>query len=113
MTFDQPLYWKALTILETETYLKNIILRLGGFHTMMSYLGSISYFMRSSGLQEVFETIYGDCTVQHILSGKAFSHAIRAHCILRGILSFILLCNANNIDIEIFQNHESLDLNPQ
>ena len=106
VTFDQPLYWKAMMILETESTLKHIILRLGAFHTMMSYIGSIAYFMRCSGLQEVLETIYGEATVQHIFSGKAISRAIRAHCIIQGILNFILLCNSNNINIQwILMNH--------
>lgn len=43
-TFDQPLWWKALLIIDAEpegSDLKKIVLRLGGFHTEMSFLGSI------------------------------------------------------------------------
>ena len=57
ITFDEPLYWKALLILQTEEYLKHIVLRLGGFHTTMSYLGTIGYFMKSSGLQELLDCL--------------------------------------------------------
>lgn len=42
VTFDQPLYWKAKDIIlssEETSPLKNIILRLGGFHLAMSFLG--------------------------------------------------------------------------
>ena len=45
LTFDRPLYWKALIIVENEqpnTELKLLILRLGGFHTEMSFLGVYS-----------------------------------------------------------------------
>lgn len=36
LTFDQPLWWKALMIVESEPMgsdLRGIVLRLGGFHT--------------------------------------------------------------------------------
>ena len=45
ITFDQPLWWKALMIIASEpvgSELKNIVLRLGGFHTEMSFLGCIA-----------------------------------------------------------------------
>lgn len=57
ITFDQPLWWKALMIVESEPMgsdLKGIILRLGGFHTEMSFLGCIGHLMASSGLQEIY-----------------------------------------------------------
>ncbi len=44
ITFDRPLWWKALMIVTTEpegSDLKGIVLRLGGFHTEMSFLGSL------------------------------------------------------------------------
>ena len=39
VTFDQPLWFKVCSIIE-ETGLE-IVARLGGFHTLMSYLGAI------------------------------------------------------------------------
>ena len=48
VTFDQPLWWKALNIIESEapgSDLHNIILRLGGFHTLLSFLGCIGRIM--------------------------------------------------------------------
>lgn len=47
ITFDQPLYWKAVNIIRNEPLsspLKSIVVRLGGFHTEMSFLGSIWVF---------------------------------------------------------------------
>ena len=41
LTFDQPLYWKGRNIIQNEpddSALKSIVLRLGGFHTEMSFL---------------------------------------------------------------------------
>lgn len=52
LTFDQPLYWKRIKIQTNEdntSPLKEIILRLGGLHTSMSFLGAIGHLMTSSG----------------------------------------------------------------
>ena len=60
ITFDQPLWWKALNIILSvpdESPLKSIILRLGGFHTLMSFLGSIGHIMEGSGLQHILEQV--------------------------------------------------------
>ena len=49
LTFDQPLYWKSMSINEQQdesSALKKIVLRIGGFQQMMSFLGSIGYIMR-------------------------------------------------------------------
>ena len=61
MTFDQPLYLKALTVISSEhadSDLKSVILRLGTFHLQMSFLGAIGYLMAGSGLQEIMELVY-------------------------------------------------------
>lgn len=39
VTFDQPLWIKAVEIIKSQSL--KIVCRLGGFHTMMSFLGSI------------------------------------------------------------------------
>ena len=60
LTFDQPLYWKALTIIQsqpTDNALKHVVLRLGGFHVEMSFLGNIGNLVAGSVLQEVLSTI--------------------------------------------------------
>ena len=84
ITFDQPLWWKALMILVTEpvtSQMKQMVLRLGGFHTEMSFLGCIGHLMASSGLQELLEMIYASNTVVHMLTGKAIARAVRGHFI--------------------------------
>ena len=51
ITFDQPLWWKAQLIVESEppgSELRSIILRLGGFHAEMSFLGCIGSIMSGS-----------------------------------------------------------------
>ena len=48
VTFDQPLWWKALQIRQSvpeDCDLHSIVLCLGGFHTIMSFLGCIGHIM--------------------------------------------------------------------
>ena len=76
LTFDQPMWWKALMVVELEptgSNLKRIILRLSSFHTEINFLGCIGHLMDSSGLQEMLESIYVRNAVVHMLSGKAIA----------------------------------------
>lgn len=93
LTFDQPLFSKALGIITNEpanSPLKEIVLRLGGLHTIMSFLGCIGFLMTGSGLHDILEIIYAGNAVKHMLSGKAIARAIRGHLILYSALSTIL-----------------------
>ena len=48
ITFDQPLWLEALMIVRSEpqdSELKFIVLRLGGLHTEMSFLGCTAHIM--------------------------------------------------------------------
>ena len=49
ITFDQPLWLKAIGIAKDKGM--NIVCRLGGFHTLMSFLGSIGKLMEGSGIE--------------------------------------------------------------
>jgi len=42
VTFDQPLYIKAAEIVASAQDLYNVVVRLGGFHLLMSYLGKLA-----------------------------------------------------------------------
>ena len=50
----------------------NVVIRLGGFHTAMNFLGAVSYLMKDSGIEEVLWLVFGASTVEHVLSGKAY-----------------------------------------
>ena len=102
LTFDQPLWWKALMIIESEpeeSDLRGIVLRLGGFHTEMSFLGSIGHLMGSSGLQEMLESIYAPNAVVHMLSGKAIARAVRGHFIVDAALNALMLHSGFNVPL--------------
>ena len=77
ITFDLPLFIKASQIVKDQKL--EVVVRLGGFHFLKSYLGFIGYIMEGSGLAEAMEVIYGPNTVQYILKGAAYSKALRAH----------------------------------
>ena len=47
VTFDQPLFIKALDIVVAEKM--DVVVRLGGFHVLLSFLGSVGFVMRGSG----------------------------------------------------------------
>ena len=68
-----------------------IVCRLGGFHTLMSFLGSIGFLMEGSGLQEALSGIYAKNVVPHILSGKAVARALRGHFLVHAALMAKLL----------------------
>ena len=84
ITFDLPIWFKAMRIVIEKKL--PVVVRLGGFHFLKSYLGSIGAIMSGSGLEDVLERVYkGSSTVEHILSGSAYAKAIRAHLLVQGV----------------------------
>ena len=80
MPFDQPLYIKDADIVASLPELSNIFLRLGGFHLVMSYLGSAGYIMSQSGLKDMtWGTVYANNSIDHMMTGHAYARALRAH----------------------------------
>ena len=89
LTFDQPLYWKPMSIKEQQdesSALRKIVLRIGGLHQMMGFLGSIRYIMQGSGLQALFELIYAEGSVIAMFNGKDISRATQTHALIYAIL---------------------------
>lgn len=102
LTFDQPLWLKAVNIIAAKSL--NIVCRLGGFHLMMSFLGSIGSMMKGSGLEEALEKAYGQNVVVSMLSGKAISRAVRGHFMVDSALTNRLLdaviSRSTNVDCQ-------------
>ena len=81
VTFDQPLWLKSMMIKKKENL--SITILLGNFHTtQMSYLGSIGYVRKNSGILELFSTIYAENSAKKMLEGKQYERAMRAHDLL-------------------------------
>ena len=97
VTFDQPLWLKACGIIEEAGL--DIIARLGGFHTLMSYLGAIGKVMKGSGIEDLFSEVYAENIGQHILYGKAVSRALRAHLLVESALTSILFEDIEAVSI--------------
>lgn len=66
-------------------------MRLGTFHTGMSFLGCIGKLMENSELAEVLFSVYAPNTVGHMLNGKAVGRAVRGHILVSDVLSTLLL----------------------
>ena len=49
VTFNQPLWLKAYSMIEEAGL--DIVARLGGFHTLMSYIGAIEKVMKGSRIE--------------------------------------------------------------
>ena len=52
-----------------DSVLLSIELRLGGFHTEMSFLGCMGRLMAESGLQQLLEVVFAQNYVTHMLTG--------------------------------------------
>ena len=65
VTFDQPLWIKAVEIVISKDL--NVVGRLSGFHSLMSFVGSLGMVMEGSGLEKLLETTYGKASVPHDL----------------------------------------------
>ena len=115
ITFDQPLYWKSLNIIKNEpegSELGRIVLRLGGFHLEMSFLGAIGHLMHSSGLQELLECVYAPNAVVHMLNGKAVSRAVRGHFLVESTLNAMIVSKVFNLplpDVDDFSREDNSD----
>ena len=99
ITFDQPLWWKSLQVIYGQpenSPLRSKVLRLGGFHTEMSFIGSIGHLMAGSGLQELLETIYANNAVTHMLTGKAVQRAFRGLLLVDSALSAMIVSDEFN-----------------
>ena len=113
ITFDQPLWWKAWTIITNEpqdSNLKSVVLGSGGLHTEMSYLGCIGCLMENSGLSEALEVVYGSNAVKHMLSGKAVARARRDHFLVDAALNIILIADALQVPLPNFSMPQTENL---
>lgn len=93
VTFDLPLFMKGNEVLASidadndPHNLLSVILRLGGFHLCMSFIGSIDNITAGNGLKEAFCTIYAELSAEKALSGHAFSRAVRGHILVQAALA--------------------------
>ena len=88
-TFDQPPWLKALNIVHAENL--QFVCRLGGFHTLMSFLGSICLLMKGSSVEDLFAEIYAENSATYMISRKVTARAARAHILAKSALTSLLM----------------------
>ena len=86
VTFDQPLWLKAIEIVKAKE-MTTVVVRLGGFHLLMSACGSVFKMMKGSGIEEALEEAYGPNAVAQMTSGKAIARALRGLFLIDAALS--------------------------
>ena len=95
--------------------LNSIIVRFGGFHTAMSFLGSIGYLMNGSGLKEALCEIFAANSVNHVLNGHAYRRAVRGHTLTQSaiagkiLFSVILICDEVKYMTDLACNVDATD----
>ena len=87
--------------------LHSIVLCLGGFHTIMSFLGSIGHIMSGCGLQDCLELLYASNAVIHMLSGKAIERAICGHFLIDATLNAMLMSKTFHLSVIDWLEDES------
>ena len=69
ITFDQPLWLKAVEIVSSKKL--NIVVRLGGFHGLVSFAESVGASMEGCGVEKLLQHICETNNVSHMMNGKA------------------------------------------
>lgn len=98
VTFDQPLFIKAVDIVAASTELSNVVARLGGFHLLMSFMGATGFIMAGSGLEELWRTVYGSDSITHMLDGHSYSRALRLHTLSAQAIITLLFDTPSALD---------------
>ena len=83
--------------------LSSVIVRLGGFHLLMSFMGAVGNIMGGSGLKELWSLIYAVDSVEKMLNGHAYGRALRAHFLTQLALKIVILRKAEIDDLTIEQ----------
>ncbi|KAL8563078.1 hypothetical protein ACOMHN_065220 [Nucella lapillus] len=116
LTFDQPLWWNSTMIIDGEppnSPLCSIVLRLGGFHCQMNFLGCIGRLMAGSGLKQVLEVAFASNSVIHMLSGKSVSKAVRGHFLVDTVLNALVTSIAFNIPLKTCSLTDAEDIDSE
>lgn len=81
ITFDEAIYCKAKEIQwRSPQEFKDTVLRLGGFHTALTFIAVIGKRYEESGLEDLLieAGVYGSNSVLRIMKGKVYNKGVRA-----------------------------------
>ncbi|GBM67449.1 hypothetical protein AVEN_265402-1 [Araneus ventricosus] len=59
--------------------LSKVIVRLGGFYLLMSYMGAVSKVMGGGGLKKMWYEIFTKNAVVHMANGHTYARVLRTH----------------------------------
>jgi len=79
VTFDQPLYAKAVNMVAsspTNSELSSVVVRLGGFHLLVSFMGAVGCTMGGNRLKEIWILIYTVDSLEKMPNGHAYAQAL-------------------------------------
>ena len=94
VVFDQAIYSKAQIIRWSNAqFMKRLVVRLGAFHTAMSFLGCIGKRFRDAGLQDILieSEVVAIGSINGVISGKHYNRAVRAHKLMAEALHHMRL----------------------
>ena len=81
ITFCLALWLKAVDIILSRNL--PMILRLGGFHLLKSFLGIFGAIFAGRGIRDILQLIYpGEIAADSILNGNSYDTAIRFHFLI-------------------------------
>ncbi|KAE8740861.1 hypothetical protein FOCC_FOCC013607 [Frankliniella occidentalis] len=92
VTFDLPLFVKAMDIVNgCGDKLPFVVVRLGGFHLLMSFMGAVGALMAGSGLADLWKEVYAKNSADAMAGGHAYKRALRAHFLTQAALASLVI----------------------
>lgn len=96
---------------------ENVIIHLGAFHTMCSYMGALGKMMAGSGFEEVIidSGVCASGSITQVMSGSHYNRAMRIHQHVLDALERLLLKQfllTNSLDLTQLTELQSLADNP-
>jgi len=88
---------------------QKVVLNLGPFHTMCSYMGAVGKMMSGSGFEDIVVEA-GLCasgSIEQVMSGRHYNRAIRVHHRMLDAVENMLL-NAFRDTLDLTQQNDSL-----
>ena len=86
LTLDEAIYCKAKEIQwRCPDKFEHMIIRLGGFHIIKTFLACIGKLYEESGLSDIIVNsgLYGSGVAAKIMTGKSYNRSIRAHTLIK------------------------------
>ena len=82
IVFDQAIYAKALEVIwQNQEMFQRLVVRMGSFHTICSFLAAIGKRFGDAGLGDIVTEsgIVGSGSVAAVLEGRHYNRALRTH----------------------------------